>query len=64
MVNDSSITSLGLAEKEGVKATSMLVKGRPFEQIVNITKSFDIDLVVMGTYGRRGARAHLNRQRR
>ncbi len=45
---------VGLAEKEGVKSTSMLVKGRPFEQIVNITKSFDIDLVVMGTYGRRG----------
>ena len=55
MVNDSSIMRMGLAEKEGVKATSMLVKGRPFEQIVNITKSFDIDLVVMGTYGRRGA---------
>jgi len=45
---------VGLAEKEDVKATSMLVKGRPFEQIVNLTKSFDIDLVVMGTYGRRG----------
>ena len=45
---------VGLAEKEGVKSTSMLVKGTPFEQIVNITKSFDIDLVVMGTYGRRG----------
>ena len=28
--------AMGLAEKEGVKATSMLVKGRPFEQIVNI----------------------------
>jgi len=47
--------AIGLAEKEGVKSTSMLLKGRPFEQIVNATKSFDIDLVVMGTYGRRGA---------
>jgi nucleotide-binding universal stress UspA family protein len=47
--------AIGLAEKEGVKSTSMLLKGRPFEQIVNSTKSFDIDLVVMGTYGRRGA---------
>jgi nucleotide-binding universal stress UspA family protein len=45
--------AMGLAEKAGVKATSMLVRGRPFEQIVNITKSFDIDLVVMGTYGRK-----------
>ena len=46
---------IGLAEKEGVKSTSMLVKGRPFEQIVNLAKSFDIDLIVMGTYGHRGA---------
>jgi nucleotide-binding universal stress UspA family protein len=45
----------GLMEKAGVKSSSMLLKGRPFEQIVNTTKSFDIDLVVMGTYGRRGA---------
>lgn len=44
-----------LLEKAGVKASSMLLKGRPFEQIVNTTKSFNIDLVVMGTYGRRGA---------
>jgi nucleotide-binding universal stress UspA family protein len=44
-----------LLEKAGVKSSSMLLKGRPFEQIVNTTKSFDIDLVVMGTYGRRGA---------
>jgi nucleotide-binding universal stress UspA family protein len=47
--------AIGLAEKAGVKSTSMLLKGRPFEQIVNATKSFDVDLVVMGTYGRRGA---------
>lgn len=44
-----------MLEKAGVKSSSMLLKGRPFEQIVNTTKSFDIDLVVMGTYGRRGA---------
>lgn len=44
-----------LMEKAGVKSSSLLLKGRPFEQIVNTTKSFDIDLVVMGTYGRRGA---------
>jgi len=45
----------GLAEKASVKSTSMIVKGRPFEQIVNLAKSFDVDLIVMGTYGRRGA---------
>jgi nucleotide-binding universal stress UspA family protein len=44
-----------LTQKAGVKFTSMLLRGRPFEQIVNTTKSFNIDLVVMGTYGRRGA---------
>jgi nucleotide-binding universal stress UspA family protein len=44
-----------LLEEAGVKSSSMLLKGRPFEQIVNTTKSFNIDLVVMGTYGRRGA---------
>jgi len=46
---------MGLAEKEAVKSTSMLVKGRPFEQIVNLAKSLNVDLIVMGTYGRRGA---------
>ncbi|HTY75945.1 MAG TPA: universal stress protein [Candidatus Nanoarchaeia archaeon] len=46
---------IGLAEKEAVKSTSMLVKGRPFEQIVNLAKSLNVDLIVMGTYGRRGA---------
>lgn len=47
--------ALGLAEKENVKATAMIVRGRPFEQIVNLAKSFNVDLVVMGTYGHRGA---------
>jgi nucleotide-binding universal stress UspA family protein len=45
---------LGLAEKAGVKATSFLAKGRPFEQIVHIAKELTIDLIIMGTYGRRG----------
>lgn len=47
--------ALGLAERENVKATPMIVRGRPFEQIVNLAKSFNVDLVVMGTYGHRGA---------
>jgi len=46
---------LGLAEKAAVKASSFLARGRPFEQIVHIAKNFGIDLIVMGTYGRRGA---------
>ncbi len=46
---------LGVAEKEGVKAASILAKGRPFEQIVHIAKGLNMDLIVMGTYGLRGA---------
>ncbi len=46
---------LSLAGKEGVKATSLIAKGRPFEQIVHLAKGLRMDLIVMGTYGRRGA---------
>ena len=46
---------LGIAEKEGVKVTSVIAKGRPFEQIVQIAKRSNIDLIVMGTYGLRGS---------
>jgi nucleotide-binding universal stress UspA family protein len=46
---------LGLAEKQGVKAASLIAKGRPFEQVVNLAKGLGMDLIVMGTYGRRGA---------
>jgi nucleotide-binding universal stress UspA family protein len=46
---------LGLAEKEGVKASSLIVKGRPFEEIVHVSRDFGVDLIVMGTYGHRGA---------
>jgi len=46
---------LGLAEKEGVKASSLIAKGRPFEQIVHSAKELNMNLIVMGTYGRRGA---------
>ncbi len=46
---------LGLAEKEGVKDGFLLAKGRPFEQIVHLAKELNIDLIVMGTYGLRGA---------
>ena len=46
---------LGLAEKEGVKVASLIAKGRPFEQIVHLADNLSMDLIVMGTYGRRGA---------
>ena len=45
---------LGLAEKSNVKATWLIEKGRPFEHIVRLANSLDVDLIVMGTYGRRG----------
>jgi nucleotide-binding universal stress UspA family protein len=46
---------LGLAEKEGVKSSPVLAKGTPYEQIVHLARELNIDLIVMGTYGRRGA---------
>ena len=46
---------LGLAAKEGVKASSLLAKGSPYEQIVHLARELNIDLIVMGTYGRKGA---------
>jgi len=45
---------LCLAEKEGVKATSLIAKGEPFEQIVQLAKESNVDLIVMGTHGRKG----------
>ena len=45
---------LGLAKKAGVKSTSLIAKGRPFEQIVHLANGLDMDLIVLGTYGRRG----------
>ncbi len=46
---------VGVAAHENVKASSFLAKGRPFEQIVHLAKGLKMDLIVMGTYGRRGA---------
>ncbi|MGA3290726.1 MAG: universal stress protein [Candidatus Bathyarchaeia archaeon] len=46
---------LGLAEKEGVNADSLLAKGGPSEQIVHLAKELNIGLIVMGTHGLRGA---------
>ncbi len=45
---------LRIAKEQDVKASSLLARGRPFEQIVHIAKGMGMDLIVMGTYGRRG----------
>ncbi len=46
---------IGVARAANVKTTSLIAKGRPFEQIVHLAKDLEADLIVMGTYGRRGA---------
>jgi len=46
---------LSLAKKEDVKTASVLAKGRPFDQIVHLAKEQNMDLIVMGTYGLKGA---------
>jgi nucleotide-binding universal stress UspA family protein len=45
-----------LAEKEGLKAEAILTKGEPYDQIIHNAKSRGVDLIVMGTYGRRGTK--------
>lgn len=44
---------VGIAEKQSVKANSFMAKGVPFEQIVHLAKRLNMDLIVIGTYGRR-----------
>ena len=46
---------LGFAEQAGVKANSLIEKGIPFEKILELVKRLSMDLIVMGTLGRRGA---------
>jgi|SRR5208283_995347 nucleotide-binding universal stress UspA family protein len=46
---------LGLLGKAGVKGSSLVAEGRPFERIVQVAKESKVDLIVMGTYGRKGA---------
>ena len=46
---------LALAEKEAVKAEGSLAKGRPFDVIVRTAEDSKVDLIIMGTHGRRGA---------
>ena len=44
-----------IAEKENLKVQSILTIGEPHDQIVNYADSLRVNLIVMGTYGRRGA---------
>ena len=43
------------ARKEGVEAQALLLKGFADEAIVQAAKQHGVDLIVMGTHGRRGA---------
>ena len=42
------------AEIEGLKATSVLLEGQPYDQIVRQAEALHVDIIVMGTTGRRG----------
>lgn len=46
---------VSMAEKEGISSSAFVTGGRPFDQIVHFAKDHNVDLIVMGTYGRRGA---------
>ena len=42
------------AEREGLKASSILVEGQPHDQIVRHAESLGADIIIMGSKGRRG----------
>lgn len=42
------------AEREGVKIQTVVAKGEPFEQIVDVANKNTVGLIVMGTYGKTG----------
>jgi len=53
---------LGLARKEGVnnsRLLSKLAEGRPYDQIVHLAKEMNMDLIVIGTFGRIGSEGRL-----
>lgn len=45
-----------LGKKEGLQTESILTKGEPHDQIVHFAKTLGVDMIVMGTYGRRGTK--------
>jgi hypothetical protein len=42
------------AEKEGIKTTSVVTKGKPYEAIIETSKQKEADLIVVGSHGRTG----------
>jgi nucleotide-binding universal stress UspA family protein len=42
------------AEKEGVKTTPVIAKGKPYEAIIETSKQKKADLIVVGSHGRTG----------
>lgn len=42
------------ADREGVKIQTVVARGEPFEQIVDVANKNAVGLIVMGTYGRTG----------
>ncbi len=42
------------AQREGLKASSILVEGQPHDQIIRHAELLGVDLIVMGSKGRRG----------
>lgn len=47
---------VNFAKQEGLKAEAILAKGEPHDQIVHYAKIKGIDMIVMGTCGRRGTK--------
>ncbi len=42
------------AEMEGLRASSVILEGPPYDQIVRQAEALNVDVIVMGTTGRRG----------
>ena len=43
-----------MAEKEGIKTTTLVEEGAPAEKIVDVAQKRDVDVIVMGTAGKTG----------
>lgn len=54
LARDNVKKVIELAEKEGVKAEGIVVRGKPHEGIVEIAKQKRADLIVVGSHGRTG----------
>jgi nucleotide-binding universal stress UspA family protein len=43
-----------LAEKEGLRISGIIIAGKPYEAIIDIAKTRDMDLIVIGSHGKTG----------